>query len=53
MLGHHLPSSDLVRSVADDRLSHGEKTFGFGLGALTLTMAGVLAASLLRHFGIC
>lgn len=50
----HTPGpAELAGYVADDRLQHGDRTFGAGLGGLTLTMVGVFAATLLRHFGIC
>lgn len=47
MLGQDSPSSALVRSVADDRLTHGDVTFGIGfvviIGGGTLTMLGAIA----------
>lgn len=43
----------LVRDVADDCLSHGERTFAYGLSVLTLTVGGVFAAAVLRQFGVC
>lgn len=43
----------LVRDVAEDRLQHGDRTFGAGLVLmLVVTPAGLLAASLLRVSGL-
>jgi hypothetical protein len=46
----HSPAAALVRSVADDRLAHGDLTFGIGflviIGGGTLTMLGAIALRL-------
>ena len=43
----------LVRDVAEGRLQHGDRTFGYGLVLmLVLTPAGLLAASFMRISGL-
>jgi hypothetical protein len=46
----HSPTAALVRSVADERLAHGDLTFGVGfviiIGGGTLTMLGAIALRL-------
>ena len=53
MLGQHSPSSAFVRSVADDRLAHGDRMFGIAIGSLliggTLVMLGLIG---LRSAGV-
>lgn len=45
--------AELVRQVADDRMSHGERTFAAGIAGLILITVGLMAATALRHFGVC
>lgn len=49
---HEHAASILVREVADDRLSHGERTFAYGIGALLLVTAGLIVAPALRIAGL-
>lgn len=45
--------AELVQQVADDCMTHGDRTFAAGIAGFGLITLGLMAATALRHFGIC